>query len=132
MVKSLLMGDELAWLTVKSAAAGKCLSSFPHIRSLRIDTTDDDPGTDRDLRTVRTGALIILHGLRLRTDLNGRRAILLVRRGRDERWEVRMLDTAEIVNVHRVNLAVDESGIMRRIRHTPRALPPAARAPRAM
>ena len=123
VVKSFLMGDRLAWLTVKSGAAVQCLSSFPHIRSLRIDTSDDDPGIDLDLRT---GALTILHGLRLRTDLNGRRATLLARRGWDQRWEVRLNDTAERVHVKPANLAMDQS------RHIPRARPPAARAPCAM
>jgi hypothetical protein len=123
VVKSFLMGDRLAWLTVKSGAAAQCLSSFPHIRSLRIDTSDDDPGTDL---VLRTGALAVLHGLRLRTDLNGQRATLLAYRGWDSRWEVRMNDTAEVVHVKPANLAVDLS------RHTPRARPPAARAPCAL
>ncbi len=37
LVKSVLVGDELAWLTVHGAAeAAECLSSFPHAKSLRI------------------------------------------------------------------------------------------------
>ncbi len=37
LVKSVLMGDELAWLRVQGAAeAAECLSSFPHAKSLRI------------------------------------------------------------------------------------------------
>ena len=37
LVKGVLMGDELAWLTVQGAAeAAECLSSFPHAKSLRI------------------------------------------------------------------------------------------------
>ena len=37
LVKSVLMGDELAWLRVQGAAeAAGCLSSFPHAKSLRI------------------------------------------------------------------------------------------------
>ena len=37
LVKGILMGDELAWLTVQGAAeAAECLSSFPHAKSLRI------------------------------------------------------------------------------------------------
>jgi hypothetical protein len=36
-VKGILMGDELAWLRVQGAAeAAECLSSFPHVKSLRI------------------------------------------------------------------------------------------------
>ena len=37
LVKGVLMGDELAWLRVQGAAeAAECLSSFPHVKSLRI------------------------------------------------------------------------------------------------
>jgi hypothetical protein len=37
LVKGILMGDELAWLRVQGAAeAAECLSSFPHVKSLRI------------------------------------------------------------------------------------------------
>ena len=37
LVNGVLMGDELAWLTVQGAAeAAECLSSFPHAKSLRI------------------------------------------------------------------------------------------------
>ncbi len=37
LVKGVLMGDELAWLSVRGAAeAAECLSSFPHAKSLRI------------------------------------------------------------------------------------------------
>jgi hypothetical protein len=37
LLKGVLMGDELAWLTVQGAAeAAECLSSFPHAKSLRI------------------------------------------------------------------------------------------------
>ena len=37
LVKSVLVGDELAWLRVQGAAeAAECLSSFPHAKSLRI------------------------------------------------------------------------------------------------
>jgi hypothetical protein len=37
LVKGVLMGDELAWLSVWGAAeAAECLSSFPHAKSLRI------------------------------------------------------------------------------------------------
>ena len=37
LVKSVLMGDDLAWLRVQGAAgAAECLSSFPHAKSLRI------------------------------------------------------------------------------------------------
>jgi predicted membrane chloride channel (bestrophin family) len=37
LVKGILMGDELVWLTVQGAAeAAECLSSFPHAKSLHI------------------------------------------------------------------------------------------------